>query len=338
MEEIRRSAQQCLQIFEQFVAGARSLMTEEGLSVAGAMERVKEQRERLVKEAKGVLRTFRSKVTEKEHELKAILHPERQDLIEQSREAVRKLYQIIEHLSLKDRLLHRWVEQSASALVADYEKALSEQDITQIEVFEAEAEKYLAEKGDLEATSRFLNLRAKSEESRLAPEQQKAKATLVELERIKEQVAVVVALFASGTEAYGGLAPLEWRQEERIRLDRVDQVGVSAELNRKGQPTIHSSLMEISKGGVRLQAPEKLAPAAKLTLALRYPGVTQEAVSLEGEIEWCEQEENEPDRYGLGIKFIGEAVGRWADLFPQIVEQVEAFHALLSSPFNSPPQ
>jgi hypothetical protein len=338
VDEIRRLAQQSLQIFEQFVAGARSLMTEEGLSAAGAMEKIKEQRERLVTETKGVLRAFRTKVTEKEQELKAVVYPERQDLIEQARAAIREIYQIIEHLSLKDKMLHRWVEQSASALVADYQEAIAAGDIAKVEVFESEAEKYLAEKGDLEATSRFLTLRAASEESRMSAEQKKAKATLTELERIKEQVAVVIALFASGSEVYGGLAPLEWRQEGRIPLDRVDQVGVSASLHRDGHPPLRASLTEISKGGVRVQVSEKLTAGMRLVLALKYPGVTKEAVSLETEVEWCEEERAEPGRCELGLGFVEGATGVWSALFPQIVEQVDAFHALVSSPFNSPPQ
>ncbi len=193
MDDIRTLGRQSLQLFEQFIAGARSVITEEGLSAAGATAKIKEQQERLVHETREVLQTFRTKVTHKEQELKAILHPARQDLVEQAREALRKVYQIIEQLSMKDKMVHRWVEQSASALVADYQGALSDGDMTKIEVFESEAEQYLAEKGDLEATSNFLALRAESEDSQLSPDQKKAKADLTELERIKEQVAVVVS-------------------------------------------------------------------------------------------------------------------------------------------------
>lgn len=338
MDEIRRLAQQSLQIFEQFVAAARSVISEEGLSVTGATEKIKEERERLVQETKEMLRTFRTKATDKEQELKAILHPPRQGLMEQAREVILKIYQIIEQLSLKDKMLQRWTEQAASALVADYQEALSEGDITKIEVFESEAEQYLAQKGDLEATSKFLALRAKSEDSRMTPDQKKAKATLTELERIKEQVAVLVALFASGAKTYGDLAPLEWRQEERVHLDRIDQMGISADLHRDGHPPLHVTLTEISKGGLRVQASEKLSPGVMLTLSLKYPGVTEEAVALKVEVEWCEEEPGEPGRLTLGLGFVKETEASWLDLFPKIVEQADAFHALMSSPFNDPPE
>lgn len=337
MDDIRRLAQQCLQIFEQFVAGARSVITEEGLSAAGATAKIQEQKERLVDETRDVLQSFRKKVAEKELEVKAILHPPRMDLMEQAREAIRKIYQIIDQLSLKDKLLHRWTEQSASSLVADYEKALSDGDMTQIEVFESEAETYLAHKGDLEAISKFLSLRANSEDSRLSPDQKKAKATLTELDRIKEQVGVVVTLLASGAQVYGGLAPLEWRQEERIHLDRIDQVGVSADLHRDGHPPLRVTLTELSKGGLRVRASEKFSPGMMLTLSLKYPGVTEEAVTLNGEVQWCEEEPGEPGWYALGLGFAEQAEASWLDLFPKIVEQVEAFHTLLNSPFHSPP-
>ncbi len=338
MDEIRRLGRQSLQLFEQFVAGARSVITEEGVSTTGAMAKIQEQRERLVQETKDVLRTFRARVTDKEQEVKAILHPPREDLLEQGRAAIRKIYQIIEQLVLKDKMVHRWVEQSGAAIVAEYEEVLSEGDLTKIEVFESEAEVYLAGKGDLEATSKFLSLRATSEESRLSPEQKKAKETLAELERIKDQVAVVVTLFTSGAKAYGDLAPLEWRQEDRLHLGRVDQVGVTADLHRDGHLPLHVTLMEISKGGLRVRSPEEVSLGTLLTLSLKYPGVADKALSLKVEVEWCDKEADQPGQYALGLKLVEETATSWGELFPKIVEQAEAFHALLSSPFNEPPQ
>ncbi len=337
MDNIRTLGRQSLQLFEQFIAGARSVITEEGLSAAGATAKIKEQQERLVHETREVLQTFRTKVTHKEQELKAILHPARQDLVEQAREALRKVYQIIEQLSMKDKMVHRWVEQSASALVADYQGALSDGDMTKIEVFESEAEQYLAEKGDLEATSKFLALRAESEDSQLSPDQKKAKADLTELERIKEQVAVVVALLASGAKAYGGLAPLDWRQEERYHLNHLDLLGVSVTLHREGYSPVPVSLTEISKGGLRVRASEKFFSGIVLTLSLKYPVVTEEAVSLNVEVEWCEQEQNEPGWYAVGLKIAEETGGSWLDLLPKIVEHFDAFQTILTSPFGTPP-
>lgn len=337
MDDIRTLGRQSLQLFEQFIAGARSVITEEGLSAAGATAKIKEQQERLVHETREVLGAFRSKVTNKEQELKAILHPVRQDLVEQARDALRKVSQIIEQLSTKDKMVHRWVEQSASALVADYQGALSDGDMTKIEVFESEAEPYLAEKGDLEATSRFLALRAESEDSRLTPDQKKAKAALTELERIKEQVAVVVALLASGAKAYGGLAPLDWRQEERYHLHHLDLLGVSVMLHREGHSPCPVSLTEISKGGLRVRASEGLSPGIVLTLSLKYPGVTEEAVSLNVEVEWCEEDQGEPGWYAIGLKVAEETGGSWLDLLPKIVEHFDAFQTLLTSSFNTPP-
>ncbi len=53
-------------------------------------------------------------------------------------------------------------------------------------------------------------------------------------------------------------------------------------------------------------------------------------------IEWCEQEQDEPGCYAVGLKIAEETGGSWLDLLPKIVEHFDAFQTLLTSPFGTP--
>lgn len=337
MEALTRMTQQILQLFDQFVAGAHSSIAEEGGSSPAAMAKIRENRQRLVQATDGVLKRFRTKVGERERDLRAILHPRDEDFTEKARDATRQLYQIIEDLSLRVKLIGRWQEQSASALVAEYQEAITDGDIIKAEIFEAEAEWYLNQKGDLEATSRFLALRAEFADARLTPTQQQAKATLKRLERIKQEAALAMAFLTWGVRVYGDPGPVsdQWRKEDRHDLDTVDLLGVSMALHREGKSPLSVVVTDISKRGLQVSIPEAFSPGTTVALSLRYPGVTEGPIYFEAQVRWCEEDPGEPGGYALGLQVVEGTEGPWLDVFPKIVEQIEAYCALFSSPFNT---
>jgi hypothetical protein len=337
VEALAKMTQQILQLFDQFVAGAHSAIAEDGVSSPIAMDKIRENRQRLVQDTDKVLKRFRTKVGEREHELRAILHPCDEDYTEKAREAARQLYQIIEDLALKVKLSRRWQEQSASAIVAEYQETLTDGDIAKAEVFEAEAEWYLTQKGDPEATAKFLALRAEFSDARLTPRQQQAKAMLKDLERIKQEAALSMAFLTWGARVYGDPAPLsdQWRKEDRHDLDTVDMLGVSVALHGEGIPPVSVAVTDVSKRGLRVLVPRQFSPGTKLTLSLRYPGVTEGSVSFEAQVRWSEEDPNEPGRHEIGLQVVEGTESPWLDVFPKIVEQIEAYRALFNSPFNT---
>ena len=169
MDDLRAMARRSLQLFEEFIAEVRAIMAVQGLSTADAKEKIKGKQQVLLQETEELLNNFRVKVIEKEQEFEAVLHPEQEDLIEGARKAVRDLYRVIDRFALKEKLLRRWKEQSSSAMLAEYQQALRDDHLDRIEIFEAEAERYLARKGDPEVLSKFATLRAQSLDPRLTP-------------------------------------------------------------------------------------------------------------------------------------------------------------------------
>jgi hypothetical protein len=328
---------QILQLFERFVARARSVIAEDGPVSAAAVEKIRKDQQRLVQETDEVMNTFRTKVAEKERELKEILQSRPEHFADQARTAMRKLWQVIEYLSLKDQVVRRWKEQKASAIVADYQEALSNGNFTMVEIFESEAEWYLAQKGDPEATSRFLNLCAEFADTRFTPAQKKAKAALTELERIKREAAVVMAFFASAVRVYdySGRLSSQWRKEDRHHLDTVDLLGVSAAIRVEGGPPVGVTIMDISKSGMRVRVPEQFPSGTTLTLSLQFPGATEGSIYFGVQVRWCEEDPGEPGCYTLGLQVVEGTESPWLDVFPKIVEQIEAYRALFLSPFNS---
>jgi len=334
---INNLTRQILQLFERFVARARSVTAEDGPFSAAAVEKIRKDQQRLVQETDEVMNTFRTKVTEKEWELKEILQSRPEHLADQARAAMGKLWQIIEYLSLKDQAVRRWKEQKASAIVADYQEALSNGNVTMAEVFETEAEWYLTQKGDAEATSRFLSLCAEFADARLTPAQKQATAALTELKRIKREATVVMAFFASAVRVYeySGCLSYQWRKEERHHLDTVDLLGVSVAIGVEGGPPVVVAIMDISKSGLRVRAPEQFSPGTRLTLSLQFPGVTEGSIYFGVQVRWCEEDPGEPGWYALGLQVVEGTESPWLDVFPKIVEQTEAYRALFLSPFNS---
>lgn len=337
MEALTKMTQQILHLFDQFVAGAHSVVAKEGNSSPAAMQKIRENRQRLAQDTDRVLKHFRTKVGERERELRDLLHPSNGDFTELARDAARQLYQIIEDLSLRVKLTRCWQEQSASALVAEYQETLTDGDIAKAEIFEAEAEWYLAQKGDPEATAQFHALRAEFADARLTPTQQQAKAALKQLERIKQEAALAMAFLTWGVSVYGDPAPLsdQWRKEDRHDLDTVDMLGTSVALQKDGKPAIAAAVMDISKRGLRVRVPEEFSPGTSVMLSLRYPGVTEGPIYFEAQVRWCEENTGEPGGYALGLQVIEGTEGPWLDVFPKIVEQIEAYRALFFSPFNA---
>ncbi|MFQ5989786.1 MAG: PilZ domain-containing protein [Candidatus Methylomirabilales bacterium] len=333
MEDLRAMARRSLQLFEEFIGEVRSIMTEQGLSTVEAKGKIKERQQCLIQETEGLLNTFRVKVIEKEKEFEAVLQPAQEDLIEQARKAVRDLYRVIDRYTLKEKLLHRWEVESASALLTEYQDALRNDDLDKIEIFEAEAERYLARKGDAEALSKFATLKAQSLEPRLTPTQKNAKSGLEELTRIKQEATVGLSFLTSASHLFGDLVPpsVMWRMEERHRLDQIDQLGIVTALNQDGRPPHPVTLMDISKTGLRVQASEEFAQGAILDLTFESVGVTEQTILFKVEVRWCKKEPEEPGRYTLGLRVVEGTEGPWLELLPKLLDQLDDFKSLFSS-------
>ncbi|MGH7363331.1 MAG: PilZ domain-containing protein [Candidatus Methylomirabilales bacterium] len=333
VDDIRKMAGRPFQLVDQFIEEARRLATEEQLAPAAAMEKFKQLQQRLVQETEDLLKTFRLKVSQREQELQALLHPGREDLATQALKAVRELHRVIDRFAQKEKLTRRWQDQSASALLTEYQKALRRSDLDKIEIFEAEAEGFLARKGDPQALSDFVALRAQSLGSRLTPAQQGAKAALEELSRIKEEAKISLCFLAFTFRAYGGLVPLGtlWRKEGRHSLDQVDQRGVSVVLHKNGHTSLPVTLVDFSKSGLKVQASEMFPEGTILSVSLDFPGVTEQAIVFKGKVSWCKEEPDQPGRYALGLLLVEGPEGRWPELFPRILSQVSEINNLFSS-------
>lgn len=335
MDDLRAMARQSLQLFEGFIAEVRSIMSEQGVSTAEAKQRIKDKQERLRQETEELLNTFRIKVVDKEREFEALLQPGREDLIEHARKAVSDLYRVIDRFALKEKFLRRWEEQSASALLADYQEALRTDDLDTISIFEAEAERCLARKGDQEALSKFVTMKAQSLDPRLTPEQKKAKAALAELHRIKQEATVGLSFLTSASQVFGDLIPpnVMWRVEERHHLDRIDRLGIVTALHQNGHPSHPVTLLDVSKTGLRAQASREFSKGAIADLSFESAGVTEQTIMFKVEVRWCQKEpdESEPGRYTLGLRFVEGAEGPWLDLLPKLLDQVDEFKTLFSS-------
>ncbi|MBI3007349.1 MAG: PilZ domain-containing protein [candidate division NC10 bacterium] len=333
VDDIRKMAGRPFQLVDQFIEEARRLATEEQVAPTAAMEKFKQLQQRLVQETEDLLKTFRLKVSQREQELQALLHPVREDLATQALKAVRELHRVIDHFAQKEKLTRRWLDQSASTLLAEYQKALRRGDVDKIEIFEAEAEGFLARKGDPQALSDFVALRAQSLGSRLTPAQKEAKAALEELSRIKEEAKISLCFLAFTFPAYGGLVPLGalWRKEGRQSLDQVDQRGISVVLHKDEHTSLPMTLLEFSKSGLKVQASEKFPAGTILTLSLEFPGVTERPISFKGKVRWCKEEPNQQGRYALGLQLVEGPEGRWPELFPRILSQVSEINDLFSS-------
>lgn len=336
MDDLRAMARRSLQLFEEFIAEVRAIMAEQGLSTADAKEKIKEKQQVLLQETEELLNNFRVKVIEKEQEFEAVLHPEQEELIEGARKAVRDLYCVIDRFALKEKLLRRWKEQSASAMLAEYQQALRDDHLDRIEIFEAEAERYLARKGDPEVLSKFATLRAQSLDPRLTPTQKKAKTALAELHRIKQEATVGLSFLTSASQLFGDLIPpsVMWRMEDRHHLDRIDRLGIVTALHQNGHPPRPVNLLDVSKTGLRVQVSEEFDPGTILDLSFESVGVTEQAINFTVEIRWCKKEPDgpeEPERYTLGLQFVEGTEGPWLDLLPKLLDQVDEFKALFSS-------
>ncbi|MFQ5803628.1 MAG: PilZ domain-containing protein [Candidatus Methylomirabilales bacterium] len=336
MDDLRAMARRSLQLFEAFIAEVRSIMAEEGLSTADAKEKIKEKQRRLLQETEELLQSFRGKVIEREQEFEAMLPPGREDLIEEARRAAHDLYRVIDRFALKEKLLRRWAEQSASAMLAEYQEALRNDNLDRIEIFEAEAERYLVRKGDPEVLSKFTTLKAQALDPHLSPTQKKAKSALAELHRIKQEATVGLSFLASASQLFGDLIPpgVMWRMEERHCLDRIDRLGIVTALHQNGRPPHPVTLMDVSKTGLQVQASEEFDRGTILDLSFESAGVTEQAIIFKVEIRWCKKEPDEPEepvRYTLGLQFVEGTEGPWLDLLPKLLDQVDEFKALFSS-------
>lgn len=333
LDELKKLARGPFELVDRFIARARTITTEQHPSPTAAVEKFKQLQQALIRETEELLKTFRQKVSDKEQELHAALHPAGEDLAEQALKAVRNLYRIIERWSLERKLLRHWQERSAAALVAEYQKALRQRETDKIEIFEAEAERFLAQKGDPEATAKFVALRTQSQESRRTSTQKEAHAALQELSRIKDEVKIGLCFLASTFQTYEGLVPLSavWRKEERHKLDQVDQRGISLTVHKDERTSLPASLVEFSKSGLKVQTSQSFPAGATLGLSMEIPGMTERAVSFKGKVRWCKEEPDPRGRYAIGLHLIEGPEGGWKEFFPTLLNQLNELNNLFSS-------
>lgn len=257
----------------------------------------------------------------------------REHLAEQALKAIRQVYHLVVHLFamdelaqvrwrllLKNDLVRSWENKPNSDLLAEYQEALNQGDTDRIEIFETEAERFLRRKGDPQAASNFLSLKAQSLEARLTPTQKEVKKALEELLKIKKQATVAMCFLASTSRAYARLLPLctNWRKDVRHRLDSAERRGISVTIRRSGGPSFPATLVEWSAGGLQVQGTEMFPLGTMLILALDLPGLTEQALALKGEVKWFREEQNQPGRYILGLRIVDESDVLWQDLFPGI--------------------
>ena len=333
LDDIKSMARHPFQLVDQFIEQARKITTQAQSSPSAAMEKFKQLQEHLLRDTEDLLKTFRLKVSQKEQQLQAVLTPARDDLGKQALKAVRELTRVIERLSLKDALVRRWLDQSPPTILADYREALRRGETDKVEIYDAEAEGFLARKGDPQAVADFLKLRAQSLESRLTPPQKAAQTALEELSRIKEETKVTLCFLAFTFRAYGGLVPLSalWRREERHTLDQVDQRVISVVAQKDERTRLPMTLVEFSKSGLKVQASEMFPAGRVIAFDLEFPGVTEQAISFRGEVRWCKADPNQPGRYTLGLQLVEGLEGPWQELFPKLLNQIQEINALFSS-------
>jgi hypothetical protein len=388
MDDLRQMTKAPVELFGMFIAEACSILTEETLTPSAAMEKFQHAQESLGQVTEQLLKTFRQKVIEKEEALQGILHPVRQDLPAQARDAIKKLSQIVRRFSLrhkltqgqssadllteyqealykgdlekievfeaeaerfladkkddlaeqalkalqdlarviarfslKEKLTRAWEEQSAAEFLGEYEEALAAADTDTIEVFEAEAERLLARKGDPQAEARFVALKSQPRESRLTPAQREAKAALQELSRIKEEAALAMCVLASMSRFHAGLVPLctQWRLEVRHPVDEPAQQRISASIRTDAEPSLPVSVLDWSKSGLRVECPEMFPPGTTVGLSLQFPGVKDQAMLFKAEVRWFHEEPNQPGLYVLGLRIVRAAQIPWWELLPKLV-------------------
>ncbi|MFQ5657577.1 MAG: PilZ domain-containing protein, partial [Candidatus Methylomirabilales bacterium] len=172
-----------------------------------------------------------------------------------------------------------------------------------------------------------------SQDRRLTPAQREAKALLEQLYRIKQEATVGLSFLASTSGIYGGFFPITglWREEERRHLDRIDRIGISVALHKEGDPPVPVTVMDISKSGLRVQSHEEFSQGATVTVSLDSSGVTQQAIYFKAEVRWCEEEPDEPGRFGLGLRVVEATQEPWLELLPKLIENLDEFKRLFSS-------
>jgi len=258
-----------------------------------------------------------------EAEAQGYLAGKKDDLAEQGLKALQEIARVMARFSLKEKLTRAWEEQSAADLLGEYEQALAAGDTDTIEIFEAEAERFLARKGDPQAVASFVALKDQPLESRLTPAQREAKAALRELSRIKEEAALAMCLLASISRFHAGLVPLctQWRREVRHRVDETTQRSISAVFRKDIDPPLPVSLVDWSKSGLRVQCPEIFPAGTTVGLSLQFRGLKDQTIFFKAEVRWFQEEPNQPGRYALGLRIVRGVEIPWREFLPKLVEQ-----------------
>ena len=141
---------------------------------------------------------------ERRRELQAIARPRRPDLLEQVQQNLRAMSALIEQVALREQLISRWERSTADDICRAYEERLSAGDGVAVELFECYAEAILQRKANATALAAFRARRERARESRLTPEQARAKREVQDLQKIEASISLVRAGLMSMLKLYEG--------------------------------------------------------------------------------------------------------------------------------------
>jgi len=242
-----------------------------------------------------------------------------EDLVEDGLKALDGLSRSIARFYWTEKITRAWEDQSAAAILANYQAALAAGDTDTIEIFEGEAERVLARKGDPQALATFLTLKAQPLDSRLTPAQRQAKAALEELRRIKEEAALSICLLASVSRFHAGLIPLctQWRQESRQRVEPRAREGMTLALRKDQEPPLPASVLDWSRSGLKVKCPRTFPPGTVVGLSLHLPQRMQRPIASKAEVRWIQEHPNQPGRFMVGLRILGGEDIPWWELLSQ---------------------
>ena len=334
MAELREMARAPVAIFDRFLGELQRITGDKTLSAPLGLERVKGLQAAMVREIEESLQRFRAKVGESEAALAGILRPQRAKLFEEIQRATQHLAHLIELAARRDKLMRAWEEQPADVTVAAYRAALGQHDQETAELYEAEAERVLRRKGDGPALQALLLLRAQALEGRRSPAQRQVQAHLEEIERLKRDVGLASLVIASTLNVPKTLAALgaSWRRRNRLHLACEEQGRTSVAILAGPHPAMTASVVDVSRTGLRLGVPARVAPGTVLHFIVKCAGSTDDAFLMQGEACWCRPDGGVPGRFLMGVRLVLDGGGYWVALLKRLVERQQKDAPLLEPP------
>ena len=334
MEELRELAKGPAAIFGRFLGELQRLASEGIPADRRAIERLQDLRAARVREIEEALQRFRDRAGEVEATLGGLLHPPPPSLFEEIGRTLQRLRQLMERAARRDALLRTWEDGPADALVEGYRAALERHERETAELYEAEAERVLRRKGDGPALQALLLLRAQALEGRRSPAQRQVQAHLEEIERLKRDVGLASLVIASTLNVPKTLAALgaSWRRRNRLHLACEEQGRTSVAILAGPHPAMTASVVDVSRTGLRLAVPARVAPGTVLHFIVKCAGSTDDAFLMQGEACWCRPDGGVPGRFLMGVRLVLDGGGYWVALLKRLVERQQKDAPLLEPP------